>query len=158
MSALAALKSHDGKGHAGDLPAYVASHRRASMHDQRGAYKRRRAAACEVLGLAVGEFNAKAERRVDELLGQHPELVGDDLARALAFGFVSHELVAEARGVVAAKAEFAAREAARLERRVALVRAALRTQGMVEACLFRVMNPVDPYAPDAFEAFELEAA
>src|SRR5688572_23332249 len=96
-TALDDLKTHDGKAHLGGLPAYVASRGRARMQDQSGAYSRRRAATCAITGETKAAYDARAEARVDWLLTVYPTVAAEPMGRALVFGFVSHELLAEAR-------------------------------------------------------------
>jgi hypothetical protein len=129
-STTTATKTTDGKEHLGGFPAYARGHRSAPIESRRGAYARRRAAACELLGLTPAEYDRRAAAEVDALLEQHPDLASDPSARSHAFGFVSHRTLAAAR-----------ERARRVERRSALERAVARAQGEVEAAIARPRRP-----------------
>lgn len=100
---MSAAKPHDGS--AASFPDYFASRLRAPLTNVRGAYERRRAEACELLGITVTEYNARAQRFVDALLARHPEIATHPYGPVLAFGFASHVALKQARASAAKAAE-----------------------------------------------------
>jgi hypothetical protein len=134
VSAVDALKTHDGHAHVAGFSAYLAKHK-GSLTYVLGATRRRWLAVCELLDIDAETYNARAELAVDELLARHPELSDVDFVTTHAFAFVSHAMLAEAR--------------AKAERRAALQREVARLHDALDAALFRAGHHPDPYALDA---------
>lgn len=103
-TATAALKSTDGKAWKGGLGEYFTGHQGAKLRDVMRATDRRRDAACEMLGIDKGEYNRRSESLVEALLVRYPAVAAAPFGRALAFAYVSHRAVADARKALAAKA------------------------------------------------------
>ena len=103
-NATATLKANDGVLKPGGFKAYFAAHQGAPSRHVLGATERRRAAACELLGIDVAEYNRRAELFVDALLARCPAIAAAPFGRALAFAYASHRALADARKALAAKA------------------------------------------------------
>lgn len=136
-------KTRDGKAAEQGFRHYLLGHGKAPHANLMGATERRRAAACEALGISIGEYNARAERFVNALLARHRDLADRPYVRTLAFAYVSHVAVRQA------------------ERRAALKREATRLLAQAEAALFRAglrSCPAPSPAPAAEPAAPARAA